>query len=308
MTEKDDPESAGSGGGPAPPARVLLVTGMSGAGKTSALKILEDLGWEVVDNLPLFLLNALLGGEAGDGGDQRKALAVGIDSRTRNFNADALVAEVGNLRERADLDLTMLFFDCDSDVLQNRFTATRRRHPMAGDRPVTDGIDLERGLMAALRDQSDQTIDTSAVSLPDLRQFIAANYMLADDPGLHISVTSFSYRRGLPREADLVFDVRFLQNPFYQPDLRPRTGQDAEVAAFIAEDPAWPEFRDALQNLLATLLPHYKREGKSYLTIAFGCTGGRHRSVFATETAARMLIGEGHRVTLRHRDVENTAD
>ncbi|MCG8604977.1 RNase adaptor protein RapZ, partial [bacterium] len=107
---------------------------------------------------------------------------------------------------------------------------------------------------------------------------------------------------------DLVFDVRFLQNPFYEPDLRPRTGQDEDVAAFIAKDPAWPEFRDALQGLLATLLPHYKREGKSYLTIAFGCTGGRHRSVFATETAARMLIGEGHRVTLRHRDVENTAD
>ncbi len=288
--------------------RILLVTGLSGAGKTSALKILEDLGWEAVDNLPLFLLNALLP-KAGDGAAGRQnALAVGIDSRTRNFAPEALIEEVDRLRLRPGAELTLLFFDCDSDVLQNRFTATRRRHPLAGDRPVMDGIRHEREMMSGLRDLADERIDTTTVALPELRQFIAANYSLAEDPGLHVSVTSFSYLRGLPREADLVFDVRFLSNPHYQAELKDQTGRDRAVADFIVRDPAWPPFRDALVELLTTLLPHYKREGKRYLTIAIGCTGGRHRSVFVSETMAQTLAGKGHRVTLRHRDIERGSE
>ncbi len=285
--------------------RILLVTGMSGAGKSSVLDILEDIGWEVVDNLPLILLNQLIDIGSGDGPKRGDALAVCIDSRTRDFRPQALVAEIGRLRRRGDLEVTLIFIDCENDILQNRFTTTRRRHPLATDRPVMDGIRRERELIIDLRDHADLTVDTTALSPPEIRHLIAASYTLDADPGLHVLVTSFSYLRGLPRDADLVFDVRFLRNPFYQPALKARTGHDEAVAAFISRDEAWQGFHTGLIGLLRGLLPHYKREGKRYLTIAIGCTGGRHRSVFVAESVAQWLADDDHRVTLRHRDIDS---
>ncbi|HYM31427.1 MAG TPA: RNase adapter RapZ [Candidatus Cybelea sp.] len=288
--------------------RLLLVSGLSGAGKSSALKILEDLGYEAVDNLPLALLSGLAPPEpANDAAASPHAIAVGIDSRTRGFDAERLVATLGDFRARGDVDARLLFLECDDAELLHRFTATRRRHPLASDRPVADGIAHERQLMAKLRDAADQVIDTTDVSLPELRHVLSERCALDAEHGLNITVASFSYRRGLPREADLVFDVRFLKNPYYVANLTDLTGDRPEVGAYIASDAAFTPFFQGLSEMLLTLLPHYSREGKSYLTIAIGCTGGRHRSVYVAEKLARLLRDEGYRVSLRHRDLEGQA-
>jgi UPF0042 nucleotide-binding protein len=292
---------------PAHVTPVLLVSGMSGAGKASALKILEDLGYEAVDNLPLSLLPSLAAGSGGAAAPKR-ALAVGIDSRTRDYDPGTFADLLAELRRRQDLGVRLLFLDCDDEVLQNRFTATRRRHPLAGDRRLSDGIALERRLMAPLRDYADLTLDTSHLALPELRQLLAAHFALDAGPGINLMVMSFAFGRGLPREADLVFDVRFLSNPHYQEALRPRTGEDAGVGAYIAADPAFPPFFQGLGDMLLALLPHYEREGKRYLTVAVGCTGGRHRSVFVAGKLAQLLSDEGYRISLRHRDKDKPAD
>ena len=288
------------------PGRVVLITGMSGAGKTTALKTLEDLGYEAVDNLPLSLLGDLLqtDGTARSG----RAVAIAIDIRSRDFSAETLARELEPLLRRRDLEVQLLFVDCDDEVLQRRFTETRRRHPLATDRPVRDGIGHERQLVWRLRDEAHVVIDTSDLKDNDFRRLLAGHFRLGEEPGLTITVSSFSYRHGLPREADLVIDVRFLANPHYEEGLRPMTGRDPEVGAHIARDPAFPPFFSSLSTLILALLPFSVREGKSYLTIALGCTGGRHRSVFVAEKLTRLLRDEGHRVNLRHRDIEAMAD
>lgn len=293
--------------------RVLLVSGMSGAGKSSALKVLEDLDYEAVDNLPLSLLDRLAGAEppgeaetvpSDEAGRRRlRALAVGIDARTRDFAPDLFIARLRALKERADLETSFLFLECEDGVLHNRFTTTRRRHPLAADRPVIDGIHHERQLLYRVREQADLVLDTTEMALPELRRLLGGHYALDRVPGLTITVTSFSYRRGLPREADLVFDMRFLRNPYYVPALRPLTGEDAAVAAYVAEDPACEPFFGRLCAMLVALLPPYSSGGKNYLTIALGCTGGRHRSVFAARTLANRLQAEGFASLLRHRDI-----
>jgi UPF0042 nucleotide-binding protein len=288
--------------------RLLLVSGLSGAGKSSTLKLLEDMGYEAVDNLPLSLLRNLTPAEAAGAGEPVRAIAVGIDTRTRDFDPGRFAAALYDFRARTDLEAHFLFLDSDDAVLLHRFTATRRRHPLAGDRPVADGISHERQLMARLKDHADMVIDTSEVALPELRRLLVERCSLDEVPGLNITVNSFSYRRGLPREADLVFDVRFLKNPHYVESLKPLTGDQPEVGAYIAGDAAFTPFLQGLSEMLLTLLPHYSREGKSYLTIAIGCTGGRHRSVFVAEKVARLLRDEGYRVSLRHRDRESGAE
>lgn len=287
----------------ADPIRVVLVSGLSGAGKTTALKLLEDMGYEAVDNLPLSLLRRLtFPGEEIAASPQRRALAVGIDTRTRDFQADRLADLVADLKQRPDLAVQLLFFDCDDDVLLKRFTATRRRHPLAGDRPVSDGIAAERRLMAPLKRAADLVLDTTAISLPDLRPALAAQFALDDQPGLSIMVVSFSYRLGLPREADLVFDVRFLRNPHYVDDLRPLTGENPAVAEYVRADPDFAAFFTRLKDLVGSLLPRYAAEGKRYLTIGIGCTGGRHRSVVVAEALGNALREAGQHVEIRHRD------
>lgn len=282
-----------------PPLPVLIVTGLSGAGKSSALKALEDLGYETIDNLPLPHLAALLGaGE--DLHDQ--GMAIGLDSRSRGFTPAAFLDAVATLRRRADLALRLIFLDCDDVTLGRRFQETRRRHPVARALSIADSIAFERQLIDGIRNQADLVLDTSLLSIHDLRRLIEAHFALADGAAIGVTVQSFSYRRGVPREADLVFDVRFLANPHWDAALRPGTGKDPAVAAYIEQDPAFRPFFERVCDLLLFLLPLYRREGKSYLTIAFGCTGGRHRSIHMTESISEVLRQAGHRVTVFHRD------
>jgi UPF0042 nucleotide-binding protein len=282
---------------------LIVVTGLSGAGRTTALKILEDLGYEAVDNLPLMFLNGL----AGDLSVAGRMLAIGVDSRTREFTAFALSDRLDRLKAELPFDVRLVFLDCADESLRRRFTETRRRHPMALDRPIADGIRRERQLLASLRDRADLVIDTTEFSGGDLRRVLRGHFALNRRPGLAFSVLSFSYRQGLPREADLVFDVRFLKNPHYDPALRPLTGRDPEVGRFIETDPAYAPFFASLTGLLQPLLPCFEREGKSYVTIAIGCTGGRHRSVFVAERLAAWLASQDRIVSMRHRDAVGLA-
>jgi UPF0042 nucleotide-binding protein len=292
-----------------PATPLVLVSGLSGAGKSTALKILEDLGYEAVDNIPLSLLPKLtLGADGVAPLPPGRAIAVGVDSRTRDFNPQTFVAQLDDLARRPGIALQLVFFDCDDDVLQNRFSSTRRRHPMARDRRVMDGVEYERKLMAPVRDRADRTIDTSRLALPELRQLIAAEFGLDAEPALHVLVTSFGYGRGLPREADLVFDVRFLANPHYDDRLREKTGDDAEVGRYIAADPKFAPFFRALSDMLLGLLPHYLNEGKRHLTVAIGCTGGRHRSVFVANELTKLMAAKGFPVAVRHRDKDRGTD
>lgn len=275
---------------------VVVVTGMSGAGRTSCLKMLEDLGYEAVDNLPVNLLGRLVR----DGVDAPERLAIGVDSRTRGFVPQRVLTA---LAEAGAGRTCLLYLECDDEVLRRRFTETRRRHPLTDQPGVAEALAAERELMAPLKAAADLVLDTSDLSLPDLRRLLAGRFGAAQ-PGLAISVISFGFRNGLPREADLVLDVRFLRNPHYVPALRPGTGRDAQVQAFIRADPALEPFLADLRRLLAPLLPRYEGEGKSYLTIAFGCTGGRHRSVYLTELMAAWLRETGWEATTVHRDLD----
>ena len=282
-------------------ARVVIVTGMSGAGKSSALNFLEDAGFEAIDNLPVSLLGRLLWREGG--APPSESFAVGLDIRTRDFHADTFPREFAPLRAAQDVDVSVVFLDCDSTVLGQRFTQTRRKHPLAADRPVMDGIQQERDLMAAVREAADLVIDTTELTLADLRALLERRFAPEAGHQLTVSVVSFAYGRGLPREADFVFDVRFLENPHYVEALRPGTGLDQAVADYIAKDPAFPKFFGTLAELLDGLMPRYHQEGKSYLTIAIGCTGGRHRSVFTAQRLADHLRDQGLRVFVRHREL-----
>ena len=283
--------------------RLVLITGLSGAGRTLALKALEDVGFDAIDNLPLSLIGRLLYPLTQPGGDNH-AIAIAVDFRQRDFSVDAFDQATRPLSARDDVDLDVVFLDCDTEVLARRFTETRRRHPLGEDRTVMDGIMRERQLLAPLRERADLLIDTSNLTVGELRALVGGQFRLAHAPVLAVSVLSFSYRRGLPREADLVFDVRFLANPHYVDALRPLTGRDPGVGAYVAADPACEPFLASLDGMLQTLLPLYQREGKSYLTVAIGCTGGRHRSVYTAEELTRRLAAAGHEVTVRHRDTD----
>ena len=286
-----------SAGSPVP-GRVLLVTGMSGAGRSTALKTLEDMGYEAFDNLPLSLVPALIESIAADA----RAIVVGADLRTRGFAIESMLEPLDAVVGRTGRELKVLFIDCDDEPLQRRYTETRRPHPLAGDRPVTDGIRLERRVVSALRDRADLVIDTSNLSAADLKRLLTGHFTLAAS-GLRLFVTSFAYRHGIPRDADLIFDVRFLRNPHYVPELRQLTGRHLAVAAHIERDPHLAPFLAGLWRLLEPLLPRYEQEGKTYLTIAIGCTGGRHRSVYVAERLAAQLGGAGLWVELAHRDL-----
>jgi UPF0042 nucleotide-binding protein len=283
--------------------RVILVTGMSGAGRTAALKVLEDLGSEAVDNLPLRLMATLVG----QGPAAGRGLAVGIDIRTRDFNAEAFAETVAQLRQQTSIPIDILFLDCDSDVLRRRYTETRRVHPMASDRPLTDGIIAERNLLAPLREAADIVIDTSHTNIHEFARILHSQLANASTAAPHVQVISFAYRNGVPRDADLVFDARFLRNPHYDTGLRPLTGRDPTVGAYIEGDPDFSAFFERLTDLLGLLLPRFQEEGKSYLTIAVGCTGGRHRSVFIAEKLGDWLASRASRVDVRYRELQDDA-
>ncbi|OSZ72216.1 RNase adaptor protein RapZ [Sphingomonas sp. IBVSS1] len=290
----------GLGGSILPVQPILIVTGLSGAGKSTVLKALEDAGHEVVDNLPLSLLDGLLAAAA------PRPIALGLDSRTRAFDAKALGARVAALRD-AGRDVRLLYLECADDVLIRRFSETRRRHPLALDRPAIDGIRAERDLLGGLKRSADLVIDSSDLSVTELRAKVTERFGGGFSPGLTVTMMSFGFAAGLPREADLVFDMRFLANPHWDAALRPLTGEDAAVAEYVAADPLYAGTLDRIDDLIRSLLPGYAREGKSYLTIAIGCTGGRHRSVAVARALAARLADAGQTVALVHRDIAKQA-
>ena len=289
----------------ATPRRVVLVTGISGAGKSSALKAFEDMGFETVDNVPLGFLERLVAPAAK--GRPQRPLAVGIDIRTRDFDSGALLAAVRALAARAGEKARLVFMDAVDAVLQRRYDETRHRHPLAGSGTLLEGIRRERRLLRTVRGHADLVVDTSEIGPSELKHVLAGHFGTGRGAGMAVFVISFAYRKGLPREADLVFDVRFLRNPYYVPALKPLSGRDRKVALYVRRDRHFSAFFCRLVSLLKPLLPLYAFEGKSYLTIAIGCTGGRHRSVYVAERLAELLAKRKIRVELRHRDLETAA-
>lgn len=286
----------------ADPKRILLVTGLSGAGKTTALKTLEDLGWETVDNLPLSLLDHLLATPLPVGAERQRPLALGLDSRTRGFDAERIVRQIKRLAREQEAPVETLYLECQMPELLRRYSETRRRHPLAPDRPAADGIMEEREMTAPLKRWADHVIDTTDTDVNLLRQLIRDRFGGIDQAPI-LSVVSFGFARGVPRNADLVFDMRFLRNPHWHKELRNLTGLDPAVGEHIAGDEVYEEAMARIEELLLTLLPRYRAEGKSYVSVAFGCTGGRHRSVHVAERVAKRLREAGFSPSLDHRDL-----
>jgi len=282
------------------PQLILLVTGLSGAGKSTVLKTLEDLGWETVDNLPLSLLDPLLATPISAGAERGRPLALGLNSRTRGFNAERLVKQIKQVGKARSVET--LYLDCAAPELIRRYSETRRRHPLAPDRPPIDGISEERELMAPLKRWADHIIDTTD-SDPNALQHQIRDRFGSDSDSPTLTIMSFGFARGVPRNADIVLDMRFLRNPHWEKDLRELTGLDEAVAAHIAGDEAYEEALGRIEDLILTLLPRYRAEGKSYVSIAFGCTGGRHRSVHVAERVAARLRAAGFSPSLDHRDL-----
>jgi UPF0042 nucleotide-binding protein len=290
-----------------PRQRVVLVTGLSGGGKASVLRALEDLGYDAVDNAPLDVVEDLILRSP-------RRCAVGIDARTRGFEADALAAALHRLRANPALRAELIYVSAEETTLLRRYTESRRRHPLAPQGRIADGIAEEMTLTAPLRDIADLVVDTSDLPLPALRRLIERHFGTdggSDEQRMVVSLISFSYAKGLPPEADLVFDARFLRNPHYVTTLREQTGREPEVGTYIEADPDFPEFFDRLMGLAGLLLPRFVQEGKKYATIAIGCTGGRHRSVYTVEKLAAGLASRtgssdaqnGWRLHVTHREL-----
>lgn len=275
------------------PAPVVVVSGLSGAGKSSILHTLEDLGFEAVDNPPLKLLETVV--------TRRKSpVALGIDARTRGFAAERVLAVLRRLQENPHIRAELIFAVAEPDVLLRRYTETRRRHPLAGADGVAEGIAAETALTAPLRAAADWVVDTSDLPLSGLRRMIEQRYG-RDEPRLALNLISFAFPSGLPRDADLVFDARFLRNPHYIPALRNKTGLDRAVHAYIEHDPGYEEFLLRITGLIMFLLPRFLQEGKKYVSIAIGCTGGRHRSVALAEALGSYLAEHGWQARIDHR-------
>jgi len=275
----------------APNPRLVVVSGLSGAGKNSVLRALEDLGYEAVDNPPLRLVETLIGAA--------KPLAVGLDARNRDFSAGDIIETLARLRQSHIVQPELIFAIASDGVLQRRFTETRRRHPLALQGTVSEGIATEQALTRPLRDAADWVVDTSDLPLAALRQMIERRFG-TDNPGLAITLVSFAFPAGIPREADIVLDARFLRNPHYIPDLRPQTGLAQPVRAYIETDPDYAEFIERVAGLVTFLLPRFVREGKKYAMIAIGCTGGRHRSVASIEALGGILRSQNWVVQIDH--------
>lgn len=294
-----------------PRQRIMLVTGLLGAGKTTALKVLEDLGWEAIDNFPIRLLDRLIDSPASTAQAQAQEspapLAIGFDARTRGFNPHDIITRVKRLGSRDDLELTTLFLDCSSQELERRYNETRRRHPLAADMPVSSGISQERELLEPLRRWADLMIDTTVFAVNELQQVVRERFGTESRRAMTVTVSSFGFSRGMPPVADLVFDMRFLDNPHWVDELRPLTGRDAAVADHIRRDAAYGGAYSRILDLLLFLLPLYEAQGKAYVHVAFGCTGGRHRSVFVAEEIGAALREAGFSPTLLHRNLGSRA-
>ncbi len=285
--------------------KIIVVTGMSGAGISSALKALEDRGYEVFDNFPLSLISELCSQTKDISKRHEKSsktgLAIGVDTRTRGFSAGRVLDTL------KDIGAKLVFITCDDSVLYKRFTETRRRHPLAAERTVSYGIEKEKKILSKLKDNADIVIDTSDKSIHDLRHMLESFFSFKSDGALSISLVSFGFRNGVPRDADIVMDVRFLRNPHWDPALKLLTGLEDEVGEYIREDEDFEPFIENFKTLLKPLFPRYRAEGKSYLTIAVGCTGGKHRSVFVVDTLCKWMEDQGVRAFADHRDMPRSS-
>ncbi|MEX0302792.1 MAG: RNase adapter RapZ [Leisingera sp.] len=276
----------------------VLVTGPSGAGRTTAINVLEDLGFEAIDNLPLRLLPGLF-----DAAAAPRPMALGLDSRNRDFSPRALLDVIDMLSGRREVELTVLYLDSQPDVLLRRYSETRRRHPLAPAESPGEGVRREMDLMAPIRDRADILLDTSAMNVHQLKAEIE-RWFAPEGRALALSVQSFSYKRGMPHGIDMVFDCRFLANPYWQPQLRQLNGQDPAVQDYVRADVRFQPFFSRVLDLTRLLLPAYREEGKSHFSIGFGCTGGQHRSVTMAETLAKALAEDGQQVSIRHRELQ----
>lgn len=277
---------------------IVLVTGPSGAGRTTAINVLEDLGFEAIDNLPLRLLPGLV-----EAAGASRPMALGLDSRNRDFSTAALLDVIEMLEAQERCDLAVLYLDARSEVLLRRYSETRRRHPMAPAETPEIGVQRELNLMQPIRDQASHLLDTSDMNVHQLKAEIE-HLFAPQGRKLAISIQSFSYKRGVPRSIDMVFDCRFLANPYWEKALRSMNGRDAPVQAHVQADKRFDGFFDRVLDLTRFLLPAYREEGKSHLSIAFGCTGGQHRSVTLAESLAKALAKEGQQVSIRHRELQ----
>ena len=279
--------------------KVVLVTGPSGAGRSTAINALEDLGFEPIDNLPISLLTRVA-----DSAIMQKPLAIGIDIRNRDFSTHGIVDILEELSRREGLDTELLFLTCDPKVLQLRYSETRRRHPLAPAETPTIGIEREFDLLGPIKSRADILIDTSEMSPHELGCDINKWFSTGKSQKLAVSVQSFSYKRGLPRSVDMLFDCRFLRNPYWKTYLRSQSGQSDAVKSYIRSDERFEIFFAKTLDLIKYLLPAYIEEGKSHLSIGFGCTGGQHRSVAMVEILSAALVQSGWRVSIRHRELE----
>lgn len=287
---------------PHPDHRIVFVTGPSGAGRTTAIRVLEDLGYEGIDNIPLSLVPRLIEGPA-----LAHPIALGLDVRNRDFNATALIELIDSLTRDPRVALDVLYLDCAPSVLIRRYSETRRRHPLAPAETPAQGVEREIDLLAPIRVRADHLIDTTDLTQHDLKAEVAALFDTGTSGRLSISVQSFSYKRGIPRGVDMIFDCRFLANPHWQPELRALDGRDPAVEAFVRADPRFAAFFQKLQDMLLFLLPAHVEEGKAHLAIGFGCTGGQHRSVAVAELVGNALADAGWPVSKRHRELERKA-
>lgn len=290
---RNDPEAAGC-------ARLILLTGPSGAGRSTALKALEDVGFEAIDNMPISLVSRLVA-EPLD-----RPLALVLDPRNRDFAVDRLLSLVAELAVSPRFDFELVYLDCSVGELIQRYSETRRRHPLSPDGVARDGIELEARLLAPVKLRADVLIETGQMTPHDLRARVKELFAAGAQP-LRVHVVSFSYKRGIPAGVDLVFDCRFLNNPHWQPQLRAMDGRDAAVVDFVQSDTRFSGFFRRVRELIETLLPEYTQEGKTQLTIGFGCTGGQHRSVATAEKLSNALAQGGWPVSKRHRELERIA-
>ncbi len=295
MTDLTDPSTAR----PAPITRVVCVTGPAGAGRTTAINALEDLGFETIANMPLDLVPRLL-----DGQGPGRPIALGLDVGTRGFSVNGFLDLIAALDADPGVTATLVYIDCSAEALLRRYSETRRRHPSAPAEHPADGIARETALLAPVRDRADILIDTSELTPHELRAEIGRWFASPGGAGLAVTLHSFSYKRGAPRGLDMVFDCRFLRNPYWEPALRRCDGRDAQVAAHIRADPRFAPFFERIRDLVEFLLPAHAEEGKTHLAIGFGCTGGQHRSVMMVETLTRTLAEAGWQVSKRHRELE----
>ncbi|MCH2076793.1 MAG: RNase adapter RapZ [Rhodobacteraceae bacterium] len=285
---------------PSATQQLILVTGPSGGGRSTAINALEDMGYETIDNLPLSLVKRLLAEPL------ERPLALGIAPAAREFSANAFIEVIDSLKPSHNTAPEILYLDCRQDVLLRRYSETRRRHPSAPEETPMLGIEREQDLLLPIKARADVLIDTSELSPHDLKAELDRLYALEGEVKLAVTMHSFSYKRGLPRGIDMVFDCRFLRNPYWSPELRHLSGVSKKVQDYVSQDARYVSFFEQVTALAELLLPAYREEGKAHLSIAFGCTGGRHRSVTMAEHVASALAHKGWQVSIRHRELERT--